>query len=79
MDYLPLLVLPRNLIIFIFLLLGLIPLNGIPYFISATVSRPCLADTVISIEDKIEDFQTQTCPRHFYIRPANYPSTLVHL
>ena len=46
MDYLPFLI---DRIIFIFLF-GLIPLNCIPYFISATVSGPCMAETVNSIE-----------------------------
>ena len=48
MYYLPILPLPRDRIIFIFLLLGLIPRIGTLYFISSTVSGPCPADTVIS-------------------------------
>ena len=56
MDYLPFLLLSRDRIIFIFMLLGLIPLNDIPYFISSTVSGPRLADTVISIEGQLGGF-----------------------
>ena len=52
MDYLPFLLLPRDRIMYIFLLTGLIPINDIPYFISVTVSGSCLADTVISIEEQ---------------------------
>ena len=46
-DYLPF---PIDLIIFIFMLSGLIPFNGILYFILSTVSGTYPADTVISIE-----------------------------
>ena len=56
MDYLPFLLLSRDRIIFIFVLSGLIPLNNIPYLISATVSGPCMADTVISIEGQVGGF-----------------------
>ena len=47
MDYLPFLIYH---IIFIFLLSSLIPVNGMLYFITSTVSGSCSADTVISIE-----------------------------
>ena len=50
MDYLPFLLLPRDRTIYISLLSGFIPINGIPYFNLVTVSGPSSADTVISMK-----------------------------
>ena len=80
MDYLPFLLLPRDRIMYIFLLTGLIPLNGIPYFISVTVSGPCLADTVISIEGQDGGSSDPNMSTSFLYKICkNYPLTHAHL
>ena len=81
MDYyLPFLLLPRDRIIFIFVLSGLIPLNGIPYFISVTVLVSCLADTVISIEGQDGgSSEPNMSTSLLYNICKDYSSTHVHL
>ena len=80
MDYLPFLLLPRDRIIYIFQSSGLIPVNDIPYFISSTVSSPCLADTVISIEGQDGgSSEPNMSTSLLYNICKDYSSTHVHL
>ena len=81
MDYyLPFLLLPRDRTIYIFMLLGLIPLNDIPYFISSTVLSPCLADTLISIEGQDGGYSEPNMSTSLlYNNCKNYSSIHVHL